>query len=72
MGSFFLRRLDLLVVLVLWTNVLSCSICDRLAGLTDGFDDVLRMLPQQENDDTDNFANMKISGDKKFKKRKVL
>lgn len=41
-----------------------------LAGLTDGFDDVLRMLPHKGNDDNDNIANIKASGGKRFKKRK--
>jgi len=47
-------------------------ICNRLAGLTDGFDDVLRMLPQKENDDTDNIGNINTSRGNRFKKRKVF
>lgn len=41
-----------------------------MAGLTDGFEDVLRMLPQKEKDDTINIPNTNTSGGKRFKKHK--
>lgn len=48
------------------------TLCDRMAGLTDGFEGVLRMLPQKEKDDTINIPNRNTSGGKRFKKRKVF
>ncbi|ONK66295.1 uncharacterized protein A4U43_C06F6220 [Asparagus officinalis] len=41
-----------------------------LTGLTDGFDEVLKFLPQKENDDTDNIPSMNASRGKRFKKQK--
>lgn len=41
-----------------------------LAGLTDGFDDVLRMLPQKGKDEADISSKRNTSGGKRFKKRK--